>query len=155
MDEEQHPNWLYKALIEDTFPWDKSADLNFQTFNEKYTLHDSVWVGIFYDVAYEQSVILAFQWDAVWLPDELKESTSKIYDWPYLFIKLTNVESVSTANYEDIGGMSRAISGLEIEEIEGKKYLVIDDVYGGQIDIIYEGKESFLVMESNKKVLPA
>lgn len=91
-------------------------------------------------------------WDAVWLPDKIKESMSVVDD-PYLLIRLIDVEQVSTANYADIGWISRAIAGCEFEKVEGKKFLVIDDVYGGQINIIYKGKETFLALEKDRSIL--
>ena len=53
----------------------------------------------------------------------------------------------------DIGWISKAIAGCEIEQVEGKKFLVIDDVYGGQINIIYKGKEIFLALEKDRSIL--
>lgn len=149
----RYPTWLYQELIDDLLPWQEGKGMTFRDFNKRYTLHDSYWVGIFYNVAYEQAVTLAIEWDAVWLPDEIKKSTSVVDDWPYLLIRLTGVEQVSTANYTDIEGISRAIAGNEFEEVEGKKFLVIDDVYGGQINIIYKGQEIFLALEKDRSIL--
>lgn len=153
MTEQLYPNWLYQELIDDLLPWQEGKEITFGDFNKKYTLHDSHWIGIFYNVAYKQAVTLAIEWDAVWLPDKIKESMSVVNEYPYLFIRLTGVDSVSTANYADIGWISRAIAGCEIQEVEAKKFLVIDDVYGGQINIIYTGKEIFLALEEDRSVL--
>lgn len=96
--EYNYPTWLYYELIDDLLPWQQGKKMTFRQFNAKYTLHDTYGVGIFYDVAYQQSVILAIQWDAVWLSKEMKQNNSVIKE-PYLFIRLTNVEQVSTAHY--------------------------------------------------------
>jgi hypothetical protein len=152
-DELDHPGWVYKELVEDYLPWEEGIKMSFTEFNQKYTLHDSGWIGIFFDVAYEQTATLAIQWDAVWLPDEIAKSTSIVSDWPYLFIKLKNIEQFSTSNYDDIGSLPRSIFGCELEEIDRKKFLAIDDVFGGQINIIYQGEETFLAMEKDKRIL--
>jgi hypothetical protein len=152
-DELDHPDWVYKELVEDYLPWEQGRKTNFTEFNTKYTLHDSGWIGIFFNVAYEKTATLAIRWDAVWLPDEIAKSTFIVSDWPYLFIQLKNIEQFSTSNYEDIGSLPRSISGCEFEEIDGKKFLAIDDVFGGQINIIYQGEETFLAMEKDKQVL--
>lgn len=47
--------------------------MSFGNFNEQYTLHDSCWIGIFYNIGYEQAITLAIDWDSVWLPDEIKK----------------------------------------------------------------------------------
>jgi hypothetical protein len=152
-DELEHPDWVYKELVEDYLPWEEGIKMSFTEFNKKYTLHDSGWIGIFFDVAYDQTATLAIRWDAVWLPDEIARSTSIVSDWPYLFIQLTNIEQFSTSNYDDIGNLPRSISGCEFEEVDGKKILAIDDVFGGQINIIYQGEETFLAMEKDKRIL--
>jgi hypothetical protein len=152
-DELDHPNWLYRELIEDYLPWEEGIKMSFTEFNKKYTLHDSGWIGIFFDVAYEQTATLAIRWDAVWLPNEIAKSTSIVSDWPYLFVQLKNIEQFSTSNYDDIGSLPRSIFGCEFEEIDGKKFLAIDDVFGGQINIIYQGEETFLAMEKDKRIL--
>jgi hypothetical protein len=152
-DELDHPGWLYRELVEDCLPWQQGKRMNFKEFNEKYTLHDSGWIGIFFNIAYERTATLAIQWDAVWLPNEIKQSTSVVADWPYLFIQLSGIEQVSTNNYIDIMGSPRTIAVCEFEEIEGKKFLAIDDVYGGQINIIYQSEETFLAIEKNKCIL--
>jgi hypothetical protein len=152
-DELDHPNWLYRELVEDYLPWEQGRKINFTEFNKKYTLHDSGWIGIFFNVAYEQTATLAIRWDAVWLPGEIAKSTSIVSDWPYLFIQLKNIEQFSPSNYDDIGSLPRSISGCEFEEIDGKKFLAIDDVFGGQINIIYQGEEIFLAMEKDKRIL--
>ena len=152
-DELDYPDWLYRELVEDYLPWEQGRKINFTEFNKKYTLHDSYWIGIFLNVAYDQTATLVIQWDAVWLPDEVAKSTSIVNDWPYLFIQLKKIEQFSTSNYGDIGGLPRSISDCEFEEIDGKKFLAIDDVFGGQTNIIYQGEEAFLAMEKDKCIL--
>ena len=152
-DELDYPDWVYREIIEDGLPWQKGRKINFSEFNKKYTLHDSNWIGIFFNVAYDQTATLAIQWDAVWLPDEIAQSTSIVSDWSFLFIQLENIEQFSSSNYVDIMGTCRSIAGCEIEKIDGRKFLAIDDVYGGQVNIIYQGDETFFAIEKNKNVL--
>lgn len=151
--EPAHPAWFYRDLINDCLPWERGAAMSFKEFEQKYTLHDSVWVGAFFDIAYEPNVTLAIQWDAVWLPDEVKLSTSVVDDWPYLFVQLLEVEQLSPNRYQNVEGACRTISGFEIEEVDGKNFLAIDDVYGGQINIIFRGNVVFLAIEKNGSVL--
>lgn len=66
---------------------------------------------------------------------------------------MKKIEQFSTSNYGDIGGLPRSISGCELEEIDGKIFLAIDDVFGGQINIIYQGEETFLAMEKDNHIL--
>ena len=151
---EQDVDWLYGAVIRDTLPWGEGKEYSFQEFSEKYTLHDSVWVGVFYDVAYEGSAVLAMTWDAVWLPDELAQSTSAVGEWPLLFIKVGGASHVSTSGYEDIGGLQRGIAGAEIEDVDGTNLLVVTDHYGGSVEVSFCGKLMFLALDRERRVLP-
>ena len=152
-DEQSYPDWIYKKIIEDNLPWDKQADLTLDAFNEKYTLHDSYWVGIFHHVAFNQSITLAFQWDSVWLPNDIKEGTSLVADWPYLFIQLEKVQEINTSNFGGLEEISRAIGELKLLEINGTFYLAIDDVYGGQVDIVFTGHHKVLALNPDANLL--
>ena len=151
---EQDLDWLYGAVIRDTLPWGEGKGYSFQEFSEKYTLHDSIWVGVFYDVAYEDSAVLAIIWDAVWLPDELTQSTSAVGEWPLLFIKVGGASQVSASGYQDIGGIQRGIAGAEIVKVDGTDLLVVTDHYGGSVEISFTGNLMFLALDRDRRVLP-
>lgn len=151
--EDYYPKWLGQSVIEDDLPWNFAECLTFQEFSETYTLHDSIWVTIYQNVAYDDSVTLVIRWDAVWLPDEVAASTSFVADWPLLFIKIENVHQISTSGYRDVGGIQRGIGKAEIEGVDGKQLLVISDHYGGNVEIIFSGKLSFLALNRNKEPL--
>lgn len=66
-----------------------------------------------------------------------------------------SVELDTSGFHPDVSGtqVCRVIAGSEIEEVDGKKFLSIDDVFGGQINIIYRGQVVFLALEKNKRRL--
>jgi len=145
--------WLYEKLIDDGFPWDKTGFVDVSSFSKKYTLHDSCWVGMFFDVGFEASATMAFQWDSFWLPEQLQKQTPTVDDWPYLFIRINNIEQITTKNFGTETDICRAIVGLEFEEIEKKYFLAIDDVFGGQITIEFRGSVFFLAYSSDGEIL--
>jgi len=149
--ENYYPSWLSQELINNCLPWQEGKNMSFGNFNEQYTLHDSCWIGIFYNIGYEQAITLAIDWDSVWLPDEIKKSITD--GEAYIFIRLTGIEQISMANYIEMGNISRIIGSCEFEKIEGKKFLAIDDVFGGQINIVYKGEETFLALDKNRRIL--
>ncbi|MEM9275710.1 MAG: hypothetical protein AAGA80_22535, partial [Cyanobacteria bacterium P01_F01_bin.143] len=53
-----YPLWLGDYLIQDKLPWNKGLSIGFQEFQKKYTLHDSCWIGLFYDVGDRATVTL-------------------------------------------------------------------------------------------------
>lgn len=148
-----YPDWLYKKLIENGLPWEHRSSYDLEEFLSKYTLHDSFWVGLFHHVAFDRTVTLAFQWDSVWLPDNVKEGTSHVDDWPYLFMQIDEVEEVSKAGFLNLDGINRAIGGAEIMKLEDASYLAIDDVYGGQVNIVFKGQYSILALNPDGSVL--
>lgn len=150
----QLPDWVYRSIVEDTLEWDKAIECSFREFSGKYTLHDSIWIGLFYDVAYENNVTLGFIWDAVWLPDDLARSSATISEWPLLFIKMENVSEITASGYKDVGGISRGIAGAAVEETDDKWRLAISDHYGGSVSISFSGRLKFLGLDVNRKVLP-
>jgi hypothetical protein len=145
-DEQLYPDWLSKKLIEDDLPWGDKSSLSIESFFEKFTLHDSYWVGVFHHLGFDQSVTLAFEWDAVWLPDEIKRNSSLVEEWPYLFFQINGVKEISTANYNDLGSVNRAIAGGEVLNIDGNNHLAIDDVYGGQVNLVYNGELTIMAL---------
>jgi hypothetical protein len=140
--------------MQHTLPWGEGREYSFAEFSEKYTLHDSAWVGLFHDVGYEDSVILAFLWDAVWLPNELARSISNTGDWLLLLVKVERVSRVSTSGYADIGGILRGIGGAEFGRAKGANLLTITDHYGGRVEIYFAGKMVFLALDGDERVLP-
>lgn len=146
--------WMYGAFVRDTLPWGEGREYSFPEFSEKYTLHDSNWVGVFYDVAYADAAVLAIIWDAVWLPDELARSTSDVGGWPMLFIKAEGATRVSASGYKDIGGIQRGIGDAEVEEADGAQLLTITDHYGGRVEVAFTGRLTFLALDRGGRVLP-
>ncbi|HEV2798897.1 MAG TPA: hypothetical protein VGW12_00270 [Pyrinomonadaceae bacterium] len=109
-------DWVYREVVEDTLPWSEAKEYSFQQFSEKYTLHDSVWIGLFYDVAYENNVILAIIWDAVWLPDEIARSTSIVAEWPLLFVNIEGLHRFLLLATKTSGARS-----VELGRLKSKK----------------------------------
>jgi hypothetical protein len=152
VDSEYYPAWLGQSILWDEFPWEAARTCKVQEFLEQFTLHDSEWVTIYHDFAYENQSTLVIQWDAVWLPDEIAKSTSVVSDWPLLLIKLEGVKQISTLGHEKIGG-TRGISTAEVEEVENKIVFVIHDHYGGSVEIVFDGAAHFLALNRNKQPL--
>lgn len=151
---EGFPDWIGTSLVNNDLPWGLAETYNVKEFLEKYTLHDSYWVTLHYDVAQVSYAILVMQWDAYWLPDEIAQSTPLVAEWPLLFIKLEGVNQVSTLDYEKLDILAtRGIAIAEFEEIDGKSVFVIHDHFGGSVEVVYGGPSSFLAFDRNKTKL--
>lgn len=150
---EYYPRWLGSALLYDDLPWNQATEYSVQAFLDKYTLHDSLWGSLVYDVANDNEATLVILWDQVWLPDEIKNGSPLVGDMPILFIKLKNIRQVSTLGYEHVINIHRGIGTAEYVEIEGKKIFVIHDHYGGSVEILFEGTSHFLALNEQKEPL--
>lgn len=152
LETEYYPSWLWKTLFEDDLPWRQGKDYTIQEFSAKYTLHDSIWITLMQDIAYENTALLVIRWDAVWLPDKIHSSTSIVKDWPILFIKVEGVNQISFMRFNEVN-IQRGIDGDKIEEIEGKQVWVIYDHYDASVEFVFTGKTWFLGLDRNKKLL--
>ncbi|MEL6927611.1 MAG: hypothetical protein AAFO95_03125 [Cyanobacteria bacterium J06600_6] len=158
MEEEQidldnYPSWLGNDLINDRLPWEKGLNISFSEFIKKYTLHDSCWIGLFYDVGDLSSVTLVINWDAVWLPDSIALSTSKVQEWPFLLIKIAKVKEVSTSNYFNSDYPNWSICDYQIESIDKQQLLVISSCMGGDVEITFFGETIFLALDCDRNLL--
>lgn len=153
MTEQNHlPNWLYEALILDSLPWEVGKVWSYAEFEERYTLHDSQWIGAFANLQYYNSLTLALIWDAHWIPDEIRESTSIVDEWPFLFIKLEAVESIITKDLVALNYQREVESSSFTERESGSKVLKITGD-GGKIEINFGGKMAFLALDHEKRPL--
>jgi len=49
--------------------------------------------------------------------------------------------------------MSRTIGGAEVELIDGKYHLAIDDVFGGQVNVLFQGNCSIVALNPDRTLL--
>ena len=151
--DDDYPDWLGNDLINDRLPWKKGLHISFLEFAKKYTLHDSCWIGLFYDVGERASAILVINWDAVWLPDSIALSNSKVQEWPFLFIKIEKVKEVSTSDYFNDDYANWSICDHQIESIDEQQLLIISSCMGGDLEIIFSGETTFLALDSDRNIL--
>jgi hypothetical protein len=148
-----YESWVYTSVLENDLPWEKADITTFEEFKSKYTIHDSFLVGVFMDLRLQNTAMLIIQWDSVWLPEGISESTSCVEDWPYLFIKIEGIEQINTWRYESLKDVGRVLHSLEIESIDGKHILAISDVFDGQLQMVFNGGTAFLAFDKYKNIL--
>ncbi len=152
---DDQPTWISKCIIRNDLPWNKSRKNSFDSFYEKYTLHGSYWIGLFHNVAFDNSITLSMQWDADCLSEELQMSLSNPDDWLYLFIKITGVKKVLNFGFKKIGPIQRSIAELELMSANKEHMAVITDEHGGQVRINFSGEGRFLVLDEDQNIIDA
>jgi len=126
---------LATLFAQEALPWNEAEKWEIDSFLKSFTLHDSHWFGLHFDVAWEGSATAAIGFDPVW--NKIGEQpASTCADWPTLFIRFPDTRQITRENYTDIGGVQRGISlVLTVLVEQGLVETAISDHYGGKISI--------------------
>ena len=149
IDDDDYPLWLGDSIIQDKLPWEQGLNISFKEFSKKYTLHDSGWIGLFYNVRNKTSVTLVIDWDTFWLPDNITLKQGRVF----LLIKIKKVVEVSTPRDFDDDNPHCCILSYEIESIDEQQLFIISSCMDGDVEITFLGDMSFLALDENKSVL--
>ncbi len=127
---------LATALVYDALPWSEGTQFHIDTFLQRYTLHDSAWLGLHINCASNDSAVAFIRLDPVW-NSSVSPPTSTLADWPLLFLRFTCVASVQISGFRDVRGhFDRAISSASAEIISEEEVVTtFDDIYGGVVTL--------------------
>jgi hypothetical protein len=156
--------WLNQALVDGILgdgavPW--GSGISRDVFDQHFTLHDSYWLGAFTELGWENACVLAFKWDACWLPEgPFKEASVRRtgpMSWsdadPYLLTRITRVTSLSMEGFEDIGGVQRGVANHAFSCVDGATRLEITDPYGATVSIVFSGSATFLPLDADGRAI--
>ena len=128
-------------------------EFHIDSFLEKYTLHDSNWIGLFTDCAYADTAVAAVCFDPVW-NSSVSTPTSVCADWPLLFLRFKCVGTIHLSGFRDIGGTQRGISGVNVEHLSAEEVrTVINDHYGASVTMKHFPLVDALVLSPDERVL--
>jgi hypothetical protein len=135
-------------LAQEALPWNEGEEWHIDEFLRTFTLHDSHWFGLQFDVAWDGSATAAIGFDPIWNKIG-EEATSTCAKWPTLFIRFPDTRQISKENYADIGGIQRGISEVTTKTTDGGlAETVISDHYGGKVIIHHSPQVSTLCFSS-------
>ena len=147
------PDRLAALLAQESLPWNEAEEWHIDEFLRAFTLHDSHWLGLQFDVAWDGFATAAIAFDPVWNKIG-EEATSTCAKWPTLFIRFPNTQRVSKENYADVGGVQRGISEVTVKQAEDAAVeTFISDHYGGRISIRHSPRISTLCYSSRGQVV--
>jgi hypothetical protein len=132
-------------------PWEQAWETDFSAFDERFTLHDSSWLGILLEPAEGNEAVLVFEWDAHWLPEPLRAECFDAsleppgLDWPFLFIRANDVRGLRFQGYDEPGS-GQAVSRVESSLVAGVNVLEIVDIYGSIVRLEFAGPLEFLAL---------
>ncbi|MDR3764009.1 MAG: hypothetical protein P4M01_07935 [Acidobacteriota bacterium] len=111
---------LAHRIVEGYLPWDRAVEFHVDAFLERYTLHDSMWIGLYTDCGQEDTAIAVIILDLVWNPS-VSTPTSVCADWPLLLIRFKSVSAIQLSGFTNIGGTQRGISGVDVEHLSDEE----------------------------------
>ena len=146
-------------MARDELPWGQAWKADFSAFADRFTLHDSLWIGIFLNVRETKEAVLVVEWDAHWLPEPLRTDALKGspgppgFGDPLLFMRTPELVAVQLSGYDQSCG-GRAIDDLTWS-VDGKVNTVeIFDIIDGVVRLHFGGTMDFLALDrQNGEVL--
>jgi len=147
------PDRLATLLAQEALPWNEGEEWHIDEFLRAFTLHDSHWFGLQFDVAWDGSATAAIGFDPIWNKMG-EEPTSTCANWPTLFIRFPDTSRVSKENYADVGGIQRGISEVATKPTDGGFVeTVISDHYGGRVSIRHAPRIFTLCYSSRSQIV--
>lgn len=144
---------LAYCLIEDSLPWDRSIQSHIDAFLQKYTLHDSYWIGLHTNCGLEDSAVAVIRFDPIW-NSSVSAPTSLVSNWPLLFIRFNCVNTIRMIGFRNIGGTQRGISNVSVDNLSDEEAVTtILDHYGASVSLQHFPLIEALAMSSDGNVL--
>jgi hypothetical protein len=146
-------DYVLGSIARGTLPWEKSWAADFSAFGDRYTLHDSVWAGIFLDVCAGNEAVLVVEWDAHWLPEPLRTECMILaaqkpnFGNPFLLMRLSEIHAIELRGYE-VPLSGRAIGSAEESRNDLFNRLTIIDIVGGTVHVDFTGMIEFLALRA-------
>jgi len=144
---------LAHRVLDGCLPWERSVELHIDDFLERYTLHDSIWIGLLTDCAFEDASIAVIRFDPVW-NSSVSTPTSVCADWPLLFLRFKSVTAINLSGFRNIEGIQRGISSVNVEHLSDEEArTVINDHYGASVSVQHFPLVEALVLSPGESVL--
>lgn len=124
---------IASQIVEGALRWDQGTNVDIIRFLKRFTLHDSMWIGLYTECAWQDTSVAVIQLDPVW-NSSVSTPTSFVADWPLLFLRFSCISAIHLAGFSNIGGTQRGISGANAKFLSGEETMTeISDHYGGSV----------------------
>ena len=144
---------LLGRMARDELPWERAWVAPYQEFADRFTLHDSFWIGTFLPLGTGDVAVMVFEWDAHWLPEPIRQLCIEgdpgppRHGNPFLFIRLTEVSYLRLTGYQE-KMEGRDISRVELRQRDRISGLDLIDSMGATLRVEYYGSTEFLALRS-------
>ena len=155
-------NWLKLKLLDDDFDWENSWKTDIVDFCNKYSLHDSRWIGAFiYPRDYSTNLIIEL--DTCSLSRETVNKGGSCYRerWPILMIKIPSPISIKCINKDSSDEDIMSVSTKVLSKQELGYYnlngdfieTIIEECYGGDMSLIHTKEINVLIFDRNGNII--
>ena len=148
------PPWLYQTIVKGTLPWNQGKCESYKHFSQVYTLHDSYLLGTYQSTETDSETVICLLWDALWLPEAITHQANP--DEPiFLLVKAPKTLGVilSDGTLPKPDKHPRRILIAEHVEVDDQTVLVIDDVQGDTLTVVFAGQLQFLAVDNKHRLL--
>ena len=154
-EDEYYPQWLARGVVLGEIPWEAGARTTMARFLAEFTLHDSCWISLVTDPAYEGAAVAVIRWDTFWTDGRVPFPGSVVAEWPILLIRFVRLDGLRFRGLErDIGGISRTISGAESSVAGDAARTEIADVFEGVVTLDHAPEVVVLCLDREKRLVP-
>ena len=132
------PRWLCETILMGTLPWQRGLCQPYSQFSQAFTLHDSYLLGTYQSAEAYGETVLCFLWDALWLPREVRSQTQGPV---FLLVKTTKTLGIalSEGTLPKLDKQPQRILKAEHVEVDNQTVLVIDDIQGNTLTVVFSG----------------
>jgi len=129
------PSWLSAGALEPDELWSEGTQTQLSEFFREYSLHDSEWLSVSLDPRYDGDGVAAFKLDTFWF----REQSPALYEarWAALLVKFRRVRGLKLLGFEEDSPGPRTIASAVIEPLGADAVLVIEDIFGGRMEITH------------------
>ena len=127
-----YPDWLGRDLIAGGLPWAVGTPASLPAFLDRYTLHQSHWIGLYTEPG--PSVTLLLRWDTFSTQGEAPFPGSQVAESPILAVRFDALER-SEVRLRD-RGLASVLSGPTNRAADAHRTHLVDR-HGGDATLIH------------------
>jgi hypothetical protein len=146
---DHYPDWLGRDLVAGNLPWSEGVASSLPAFLDRYTLHDSYWIGLYAEPG--RCATLLLRWDTFWTQGEVPFPGSLVAEWPLLAVRFDALDR-SEVRLRD-HGLASALSGPTNRAADAHRTHLADH-HGGDATLVHAPGVRLLCLSRSREPLP-
>jgi hypothetical protein len=144
-----YPEWLAEALLHGTLPWSEGYLTTLPRFFASYTLHDSSWIGLAANPAYDCELRALVRWDTFWTEGRVPYPGSIVAEWPILAIRFRKILRVALDGFDATDSATeRSIADVATTELAPEQHqTTFRDSSGATVEVVHAPPVELLCLD--------